>query len=226
MEYILFSKDNYFFQKLKEKLETNINQSWVFLTEKKYDFIETKKPAYIKIFFLHWNYIVPEHIFKNYECINIHTSNLPEGKGGSPIQNQIIDNIKHTRVNALKMTNDGLDAGPIYCSKNISLQGNIFDIWNIITETAYLLINEIINNNLKPIEQEKSIEKIYKRRKDNSIPFDEETNIEKIYDFIRMLDSNDYPDPYIIVNGYKLSFNRAKFNGKNILSDVIIEKFN
>ena len=226
MEYYLYSKKNYFFNKLKNKLENNFSNTWIFLNETHFNKIKEKNTNNINIFFLHWNFIVPKEIYNKYECINIHTSNLPDGKGGSPLQNQILDNIFLTRVNALKMTDDGLDAGPIYISKNISLQGNIFDIWNIITETSYLLISEIIEKNLQSMEQIKSSQMIYKRRKDNIIPFEKEQNIEKIYDFIRMLDSDDYPNPFIIINNFKLSFNRAKFNGEKILSDVLIEKIN
>jgi len=53
----------------------------------------------------------------------------------------------------------------------------------------------------------------------------------KIYDFIRMLDNEEYPNPYIEIGNYKLEFNRAprmchqwNFNGEKIHSDVIITK--
>lgn len=40
----------------------------------------------------------------------------------------------------------------------------------------------------------------------------------------RVSDGNNYPEPYLIINNYKLKFSRSKFDGEKILSDVIIEK--
>ena len=39
-----------------------------------------------------------------------------------------------------------------------------------------------------------------------------------------MLDSEEYPNPFIEIDNYKLEFNRSNFNGKKIHSDVIITK--
>ena len=41
------------------------------------------------IFFPHWSHIVSEKIIIKYNCICFHTSPLPYGRGGSPIQNLI-----------------------------------------------------------------------------------------------------------------------------------------
>ena len=150
MYFFLYSKNNFFSNKLINKLK-NTDNKWIYCNENNFDILNNYITNNIKIFFLHWNYIVPKNIYSKYECINIHTSNLPDGKGGSPIQNQIINNILFTKVNTLKITDDGLDSGPIYNSKDISLQCNLFDIWNIITESSYELINDIINNNLVPL---------------------------------------------------------------------------
>ena len=42
------------------------------------------------IFFPHWSHIVSEKIIIKYKCICFHTSPLPYGRGGSPIQNLIL----------------------------------------------------------------------------------------------------------------------------------------
>ena len=223
--YIFASKDTYSSKILFQKISYE-NEYWHRISNKtKLLEIIKKYPQYkIKIFFFHWSYIVPASIYNNYECINIHTSNLPYCKGGSPIQNQILDNIKISKVNALQMSDDGLDAGPVYCSQEISLQGSLQDIWLIISNVSSKLIRNIIENNIKPTTQKLiSNVKCYKRRKCNKIPFDS-NDIIKIYDFIRMLDSEEYPNPFIEIDNYKLEFNRSNFNGKKIHSDVIITK--
>ena len=233
--YIFASKNNFVSNLLFDKLSKRTNEDWLFVSNKEYlqphtigvstpDTFQNKEIQ--KIFFFHWSFIVPKTIYNKYECINIHTSNLPDGKGGSPLQNQIIDNIMHSRVNALRMSDDGLDAGPVYCSKNVTLQGNLNDIWLMLSKITYDLINTIIANNITPIPQVKNSDcKIYKRRRDNKIPF-ESNDILRIYDFIRMLDSEEYPNPFIKIGNYKLEFNRATFNGEKIHSDVIIRKIN
>jgi methionyl-tRNA formyltransferase len=222
IEYFLVSKENYFSTLLFKKLKTKYNIVLISNNEDLKNKVLELKP--IKLFFFHWSYIVPKSIYNTYECINIHTSNLPEGKGGSPLQNQILDNILCSTVNTLKMSDDGLDAGPIYCSKEITLQGNLFDIWLMICNVSYNLIDKILNDNLKPKNQEKINTKINKRNKNNIIPFTNEINLSKIYDFIRMLDEENYPNPYLEIGNFKLEFNRAKFNGENILADVKITK--
>jgi len=218
--YLICSKDNYFleftYKYLKQKYD-----NFIIITKKEdlKNAIETHKNIN-KIFFLHWNYIVPSSIYNNYECINLHTGNLPEDRGGSPIQNQILLGKSASKVNALRMSDDGIDSGPIYCSEQITLQGTIFDIFNSIAKNGLKLICRIIDEDLKPTPQVFNNEIIFKRNKDNTIDFTK--SIESIYDKIRMLDSDDYPTAYLNIGDYKLEFSRAKFNGKEIISDVKI----
>ena len=73
------------------------------------------------IFFIHWSKFIKETLFKKYLCIQFHSSNLPKGRGGSPIQNQILLNIKQTKISAFKVS-DSLDSGPICLQHNLSLK--------------------------------------------------------------------------------------------------------
>jgi len=50
------------------------------------------------IFFPHWNWKVPKTIYEKYECIAFHTAPLPYGRGGSPIQNLILNGFKSAPV--------------------------------------------------------------------------------------------------------------------------------
>ena len=61
-----------------------------------YDF----PPRYI--FFLHWNWIVPETIFTKFECVCFHMTDLPYGRGGSPLQNLILEGKKIPRSLSLE----------------------------------------------------------------------------------------------------------------------------
>jgi len=69
------------------------------------------------IFFIHWSKIVPKKIVTKFTCIQFHTSDLPKFRGASPIQNQIINGLKKTKISAFKI-NSGLDIGGICLKKN------------------------------------------------------------------------------------------------------------
>ena len=55
------------------------------------------------IFFIHWSEKIPSEIFKRYLCIQFHSSDLPKFKGGSRIQNQIVNGVKKTKITAFKV---------------------------------------------------------------------------------------------------------------------------
>lgn len=50
------------------------------------------------VFFPHWSYIIPAEIYENYTCIVFHMTDLPFGRGGSPLQNLIVRGIYETKV--------------------------------------------------------------------------------------------------------------------------------
>lgn len=91
--------------------------SWHYTDDRKSlnsDFIARINPRYI--FFLHWSYKVPAVITDCYECVCFHMTDVPFGRGGSPLQNLIIRKYKTTKLTALRMT-DEMDAGPFTIKK-------------------------------------------------------------------------------------------------------------
>ena len=71
-------------------------------TELTYKNISALNPKYI--FFPHWSWYIDDKIFTNYECIVFHETDLPFGRGGSPLQNLIQREIYNTKISALKVT--------------------------------------------------------------------------------------------------------------------------
>ena len=126
----------------------------------------------------------------------------------------------NSRVNLLQMTS-ALDGGSVYCSKEITLQGNLTDIWMGIAATAAELISQCVDENPTPQEQE-GTPVIYKRKTNNEIQFDETRGISYVYDQIRMLDADGYPSAYLEINGYRFEFSRAKIDNEEIIADVKI----
>ena len=84
------------------------------------------------IFFIHWSEKIPLEIFKRYLCIQFHSSDLPKFKGGSPIQNQIVNGIKKTKITAFKVS-DKIDAGDICLKNNLDLNGTATQIYQKMT---------------------------------------------------------------------------------------------
>ena len=121
------------------------------------DIINKLKPKYI--FFPHWSHIVSKEILATTECICFHETDLPYGRGGSPIQNLIARGHKETVVTAFQMVEE-LDAGPIYYKRKLSLDGLAEEIYNraakIVAEMIKDITEEQVNCKVKAIEAYKS----------------------------------------------------------------------
>lgn len=219
MKIIIISKDNYWTSRLIEKLKT-YELDFIYFNKTLNSDIKKYNPDWI--FFFHWSDMVEENIYSNYKCAVVHTGILPEHRGGSPLQNQIIKGIVKTRVNIIEMT-DPVDSGAIYCSQDITLQGSINDIWYSIADITSELIIYCVDNNPLPKPQQ-GTPQTFKRIKDNTIKINENENINSIYDQIRMVDGASYPLSYMEINGFKLEFSRAKLEDEEILADVRIKK--
>ena len=60
--------------------------------------------------FYGWSWIVSKDLIENFTCLMLHPSPLPLYRGGSPLQNQIIEGKKTSKVSIIIMTEE-LDAG-------------------------------------------------------------------------------------------------------------------
>jgi len=178
------------------------------------------KPDYV--FFTHWGWIVPKKIHAQFNCILFHAAPLPYGRGGSPIQNLILEGFKNTPVCAVKMTDD-LDAGPIYTSSEISLDGTLCSIFFRLNKVINKLIVEIIEKNPIPsVQLGKSY--TFKRLASTDNMIQEGLMLEEIYDRIRMVDHEDYPKAYIVYGDMKLEFSSAELVGNSIELTCSIKK--
>jgi len=119
--------------------------------------------------------------------------------------------------------NDTLDGGAIYNKKNVSLHGNLDQIFSRIAASLDEMIIDICRNNPIPVEQEGE-PTIFKRltHKDNEIL--ESLSLDKIYDHIRMVDGDEYQRAYINFGDYRLEFSNADFKDSEILAKVRFSK--
>ena len=176
-----------------------------------------------KVFIPHWSYIIPENIWSNFECIVFHMTDLPYGRGGSPLQNLIVRGHKDTKISALRVEK-GLDTGDIYLKKPLALYGSAEEIYMRANEIIETMIEEIIQNAPEPQKQQgEPVE--FKRRRANESEMSGLDEIEKIYDYIRMLDAEGYPKACLTIGNIKYEFSRVqkKADGE-LVADVKISK--
>ena len=109
------------------------------------------KPRYI--FFPHWSWLVPQKIYDHHECVCFHMTDVPYGRGGSPLQNLIIRGHNSTKLTALRMI-DELDAGPVYLQTTLYLHGSAQEIFERVAALCYHLIEKIIEEESEPVVQQ------------------------------------------------------------------------
>ena len=195
--------NNYF--ELKKELENEY--SLYLLTNKdelSLEKIEKINPKYI--FFPHWSWIIPENIYKNYECILFHMTDLPYGRGGSPLQNLIINKVYNTKISALKVTK-GLDEGDIYLKEDFDIsKGSANEIYKNASKLIFKkLIPNILKQNPTPVSQEGVVVNFKRRTPEQSnIKMLNDVSIANLYDFIRMLDAPSYPKAYLELDNLKM----------------------
>ena len=170
------------------------------------DKLNKLKPKYI--FFPHWSWIVSQDILEKYECVCIHMTDLPYGRGGSPLQNLIIRGHTKTKVSALKMIGK-VDSGPIYLKKNLSLVGRAENIFNRYSKVAFSIIEEIVKNEPKPHVQFGK-EENFKRRGPEDSQILKKYDFKNLFNHIRMLDAPTYPKAFIEWGNFIIKFSHAK----------------
>ena len=207
------------------KREMNISGTeWHFIGNKEeLTYKKLKELLPEKIFFTHWSHKIGEDIYKNFECILFHMTDLPYGRGGSPLQNLIVNGHKDTKLSAIKVTEE-LDAGDIYFKAPLSLAGSAREIFTNAAKVMANMMKEIISSKITPYPQEGKVV-MFKRRKPEDGNIGTVENIESCYDHIRMLDADGYPKAFIETEHFRLEFDSAALNNdKTISANVRIIK--
>jgi len=175
-------------------------------------------PRYV--FFPHWSHHIPADVFQNFECVIFHMTDLPFGRGGSPLQNLITRGIYETQVSALKCEEE-VDTGPIYLKRPLSLHGAAEEIYVRASDIVENMIVEIIKTNPKPLEQVGE-PTFFKRRRPEQGNLLDAKSLDQAFDLIRMLDVDGYPNAFINVGNLRLEFTRASRKADSVIADVRI----
>lgn len=204
-----------------DELIVNYPGEWYFIDkpeELTFGKISSISPRYI--FFLHWSWKVPREIINNHECVCFHMTDVPYGRGGSPLQNLIVRGHRQTKLTALRMTEE-FDAGPIYLKEDLCLEGGAEEVYIRATYLSAQMIRRIIEEQPNPQPQAGAVV-VFKRRKPRESGILELTSLQSLYDFIRMLDAEGYPRAFLEYAGFRYEFSRAALYDDRIIADVKI----
>ncbi|PNW32559.1 UNVERIFIED_CONTAM: methionyl-tRNA formyltransferase, partial [Euhalothece sp. KZN 001] len=155
-----------------------------------------------------------------YECVCFHMTDVPYGRGGSPLQNLIIRGHQKTKLTALQMTEE-FDAGPVYLKEDLCLGGNAEEIYLRATHLSAKMIGKIIQEEPTPQPQSGEVTN-FKRRQPSESEIPQLSSLSQLHDFIRMLDAEGYPKAFIDDQGFRYEFTRSALYDGRIVADVTI----
>lgn len=201
-----------------KKLEDNFHEEHSFLhinslNQCSRNLIKDFKPDLI--LWYGWSWIIPEDITKKYYCIMLHPSPLPKYRGGSPIQNQIINGEKVSAVTLFKINNK-MDEGDIIKQQSFLLDGGLNNIFDRIIDIGYDLTLEVFHKfpNVNTTKQKGAPTYCQRRSpKQSEIKIEDIKNhsAEFLYNKIRSL-QDPYPNAFIICkDGKKLFITESKY---------------
>jgi methionyl-tRNA formyltransferase len=180
--------------------------------------VRRSAPRYI--FVLHWSWKVPPEIYDDFECVCFHMTDVPYGRGGSPLQNLIVRGHRETRLTALRMVQE-FDAGPVYLKEPLSLQGSAEEIYLRATRLSVRMVERLVSEEPVPAPQQGEVV-TFKRRKPEESAIAAPESLTALYDFIRMLDADGYPHAFLDHAGFRFEFSRAALYDGRIVADVKI----
>ncbi|WP_324476765.1 UDP-2,4-diacetamido-2,4,6-trideoxy-beta-L-altropyranose hydrolase [Atribacter sp.] len=149
-------------------------------------------------FYLSYGKIVRKEILERHtHNLVVHASNLPKGRGWSPLTWQVLESANSIPVTLFE-AEEALDSGPIYLQKQIVLQGDelVDELRNLVFQATYDLCTEFIDNypgvlnNARLQEGEASY---YRRRTPDDSELDPDRSLRSQFNLLRVVDNERYP---------------------------------
>ena len=190
----LSSKNNWISKELKGFIKELKKRKYI--VKHIFDHREITKADFV--FILGYHKIIPKAYLKiNKYNFVVHESNLPKGRGWSPITWTILNN-KNKIFFSLIKAEDIVDTGYIYLKKSYLLKGNeTFDeIKNIQFYYTKLLCNEFLNKYSKIIKNPKKqigTPSYFNRRYPKNSKVSSSKKISEIFNLLRVSDYKKYP---------------------------------
>ncbi len=211
------------FRKLRDKYP---NSEFVLIDKQEeltMEFVESISPKYL--FFPHWSWMIPRELFDKYTCVVFHMTDLPFGRGGSPLQNLLVRGIYETKISALKVC-AGLDTGPIYFKEPIDIsEGGADEILGRVSDIIFEKMIPLFIGEEKIVPKEQTGKVVlFSRRIPSQSEIPGGLSARQLYDYIRMLDGEGYPPAYIKVDNGRIYYTDAVFENGIVTAKARFEE--
>lgn len=170
------------------------------------------------VFLAGWSWKVENSILEKCPVLGLHPSDLPNYAGGSPLQHQIIDGVRQTKMSLFYIVEE-LDRGAVVQTADLSLEGQIDEIMERLSHSGQELLSWAINN-LSSLPEDRvspangCTPKIKRRLQPASSRIEKhdvgEMTTEHLYNLIRARGA-PYPNVYIEDETGRLYFERVRF---------------
>jgi methionyl-tRNA formyltransferase len=149
-------------------------------------------------------------------------TDVPYGRGGSPLQNLIVRRHDATVISALRCVRE-LDAGPVYMKRPLGLHGSAEEIFLRADAIIEDMIVAMIRDQPEAVAQTGEVVTFTRRRPDQGDLRDAKS-LDAWYDLIRMLDAEGYPHAFLDVGDFRIEFSRVGRRTAGLQADVVIRK--
>lgn len=167
-----------------------------------------------------WSWILPEAELEKQPVFGLHPSDLPDYAGGSPIQHQIIDGVRDSKLTLFRLT-PKLDHGPTVFKADLSLDGHLDEIFERISTAGADLMERLLNEFpdhpeiREPVPDDQA--KTRRRLKPDASRLEKAElggfTCEELYNLIRARE-DPYPNVYVEDETGRLYFKRVEFQRK------------
>mgnify|MGYP001265523398 CR=1 FL=1 len=157
--------------------------------------------------------ISKDGLLKNSSNIVCHPSDLPKGKGFSPIAWEILEGLNEITFTLFE-ANEGIDDGDFYFKEKVFLKGDELndDLRKIQANTTFNLIYKYVSQFPKNKSYpQNGNETYYIRRTTQDSELDLNKTINEQFNLLRIVDNDLYP-AFFIKNGKKYKIKIEKFN--------------
>lgn len=207
---------------MEERLTRRTGAPFILVTERaRLNVDELSKLNPERVFLSHWSWIIQEALHTKFELVIFHMTDLPFGRGGSPLQNLLARGIYETKITALRCSS-GIDTGPVYLKRPFSLaKGTAQELYVLASHVIEDMIVDIIATN-PVLEPQTGAPVVFKRRSAVDGDLASVSTTRQAHDYIRMLDAEGYPAAFLEVGGLKYEFSAASLAADGLRADVRI----
>lgn len=172
-------------------------------------------------FFVHCSRKVPKEVLEATTCVGFHMTDLPQGRGGTPLQHLILAGKTDTVLTAFRMTEE-MDAGPIYRKDVLCLNGAAEEVYARAIRIALRQAEWIADVPTEPSPQVGTPTVTRRRTPAESELLGPDLWLDPAYDMIRMLDAEGYPHAFLRLGRLRFTFRRAVRYHDRVVADCTI----